>query len=90
MTPTIRCHTLQFGWYSHQGGRYRPDIAGLFTTEFDRHGLPDDHGITLRVSHSGQSWFAWRRTPSGWCFAIGSKGPQPDEWLPLVKASSTQ
>lgn len=73
-------HTMQMGWYNNQGGRYRDDLLDQFASIFDRRGLPEEHGVTLKVSRSGQSWFAWRRTPSGWCFAIGSEGPPPDEW----------
>lgn len=43
-------------------------------------GLPEDHGITIKVSRSGESWFAWRQTVTGWCFAIGSAGPPMDQW----------
>jgi hypothetical protein len=35
----------------------------------------------MRVAADGQSWLAWRRTISGWCFAIGSTGPPINEWL---------
>lgn len=73
-------HTLQFTQYQHHGGRYQRDLANLVTMDWERHGLPEEHGITLKVSRSGQSWFAWRRTPSGWCFAIGAEGPSPEEW----------
>jgi hypothetical protein len=34
----------------------------------------------MRVSKDGQKWFAWRRTISGWVFAIGAAGPPPDQW----------
>jgi hypothetical protein len=71
-------HTMQMDWYNN-GGRYRNDLVDHFANAFNRRGLPDDHGITLEVSRSGQSWFAWRRTPSGWCFGVGAKGPPPDE-----------
>lgn len=73
-------HTMQMGWYKNQGGRYRDDLLDQFADVFERRGLPEDHGVTLRVSRSGRSWFAWRRTPSGWCFAIGAEGSPPDEW----------
>ena len=42
-------------------------------------GLPAEHGITMHVSKNGQSWYAWRRTPSGLCFGIGAAGPPPDQ-----------
>ncbi len=42
-------------------------------------GLPADHGISMVVSGSGQSWYAWRQTPSGFFFAIGAPGAPPDQ-----------
>jgi hypothetical protein len=71
-------HSVQMGWHNRDG-RYRRDVAAHFEDKWSRRGLPDDHGITVKVSRSGQSWFAWRRTPSGWCFAIGAAGPPTDE-----------
>jgi hypothetical protein len=68
------------GWYHNQGGRYRDDLLDQLAAVFERRGLPEDHGVTPRVSRSGQSWFAWRRAPSGWCFAMGAEGSPPDEW----------
>jgi hypothetical protein len=44
-------------------------------------GLPKDHGIVMKVRRDGQAWYAWRRTVSGWVFAIGAVGAPPDEWL---------
>jgi hypothetical protein len=29
---------------------------------------------------NGQAWYAWRRTITGWCFAIGSAKAPPDQW----------
>ena len=34
----------------------------------------------MRVHEAGQSWYAWRRTVTGWCFAIGAAGPPPEQW----------
>ena len=69
--------TMQMGWYRNRGGRYRLDILELLRTD----GLPEQHGIKLSVAPDGQSWWAWRRTVTGWCFAIGAAGEPPDEWL---------
>lgn len=68
---------MQMGWYRNRGGRYRPDLLEMLSTD----GLPEDHGIELSVAPDGQSWWAWRRTVSGWCFAIGATQPPPDQWL---------
>jgi hypothetical protein len=66
------------GWYRSHGNRYQRDLLERFGDVYAR-GLPAEHGITMRVSGSGQSWYAWRRTPSGLCFGIGAAGPPPDQ-----------
>ena len=71
--------TCQMGWHRN-GGRYRHDLLRVLGDDFTRHGLPRDSGITLLVAQDGQSWYAWRRTVTGWCFAIGAAGPPPDQW----------
>jgi hypothetical protein len=73
--------TAQMGWYRNRGGRYRDDLLEMLQMSFERDGLPPDHGISLRVAPNGQAWWAWRRTVTGWCLAIGSAGPPPDQWL---------
>lgn len=69
--------SMQMGWYRNRGGRYRPELLELLKSD----GLPAEHGIELRVSEDGQSWWALRRTITGWCFAIGATEPPPDQWL---------
>lgn len=73
-------HTAQSGWYN-QLDRYRDDLLEMLSPTFERMGLPDQHGITLRVAADGASWWAWRRTVTGWCFAIGAAQKPPDQWL---------
>lgn len=73
--------TAQMGWYQNRGGRYREELLEILDSRFQRAGLPDEHGIHLMVADDGQSWWAWRRTVTGWCFAIGAANPPPDEWL---------
>lgn len=73
--------TAQMGWYRNQGGRYRPELLEILRPRFEHCGLPPDHGISLEVAEDAQSWWAWRRTVTGWCFAIGAAAPPPDEWL---------
>jgi hypothetical protein len=68
----------QSGWYTNPEKRYRDDLLGVLEP-FS--GLPAEHGISMTVAPDGQSWWAWRRTITGWCFAIGSSAPPPDEWL---------
>jgi hypothetical protein len=72
--------TCQMGWYRSRGGRYRDDLLKMIRDDFARQGLPKKSGITFRVSADGQAWYAWRRTATGWCFAIGAAGPPPDQW----------
>ena len=71
--------TCQMGWHRNCG-RYRRDLLRILGDDFTRHGLPRESGITLRVAQDGQSWYAWRRTVTGWCFAIGAAEPPPDQW----------
>jgi hypothetical protein len=72
--------TCQLGWHRNRGGRYRDDLLKMIAGDFTRQGLPKESGIMLRVSNDGQAWYAWRRTVTGWCFAIGAAGPPPDQW----------
>ena len=71
--------TCHMGWHRN-GSRYRRDMLRVLGDDFTRHGLPRESGITLHVAQDGQSWYAWRRTVTGWCFAIGAAGPPPDQW----------
>lgn len=72
--------TCQMGWHHNPSwGRYRPDLLE-FVLAGDSHQLPEPHGVELRVSPDGRAYYAWRRTVSGWVFAIGAAGPPPDEW----------
>jgi len=73
--------TCQSGWYQNRsGGRYPKDLVEKLGDVFGR-GLPPDHGIKVKVRKNGQAWFAWRRTITGWCFAIGGLGPPPNQWF---------
>ncbi|MBI2862137.1 MAG: hypothetical protein HYX89_04885 [Chloroflexi bacterium] len=72
--------TCQMGWYRKRGGRYYPELLEIIR-DFSWKGLPGEHGIVMEVRSDGQAWWAWRRTVTGWCFAMGAMGPPPDEWL---------
>jgi hypothetical protein len=72
--------TCQMGWHRNRGGRYRTDLLERMSNDFSRQGLPEEHGIAMRVRDDGQAWYAWRRTVTGWVFAIGAAGPPPDQW----------
>jgi hypothetical protein len=71
--------TCQSGWYQRQGGRYRVDILEIIGG-FKRQGLPDEHGIVVKVRRDGKAWYAYRRTVTGWVLGIGSRKAPPDEW----------
>lgn len=73
--------TCQMGWYQNHGRRYRPELLEMMAETFSLQHLPDDHGIVMQVKRNGQAWYAWRRTVTGWVFAIGSARKPPDEWL---------
>ena len=73
-------HTCQMGWYRNPDHRYRPDLLQILGNDFTPYGLSKDPGITMHVSADSQSWYAWRRTVTGWCFAIGATGPPPNQW----------
>jgi hypothetical protein len=66
------------GWPTNENG-YRPDIMDI-VADLTRHGLPENHGVQVEVSADGSAWFAWRRTVTGWVFAIVATGPPADQW----------
>lgn len=72
-------HTCHMGWYRRKA-RYRDDLFDVLGDDFTRHGLPEDSGIRMEVADDGQSWYAWRRTITGWCFAIGANESPPNLW----------
>jgi len=72
--------SCQMGWYRNRGRRYRSDLLELVRDYITSYGLPAEHGIRLVVSKNGKAWYAWRRTITGWCFAIGSAKEPPDQW----------
>jgi len=74
--------TCQSGWYQRQPpvGRYKHDLLKIFQPG-STHGLPDEHGITMKVRRDGGAWYAWRRTITGWAFAVGAAGPPPEQWF---------
>lgn len=72
--------TCHIGWYQNRHGSYRPDLMNILG-DLSFHGLPGNHGIKMYVRGDGQAWYAWRRTVSGWVFAIGAASAPPDQWL---------
>lgn len=72
--------TCHGGHYSNQGG-YRDDLLDLVDGPGPFAALPDEHGVRMTVSADAQSWWAWRRTVTGWVFGIGADGPPPSTYL---------
>ncbi len=68
-------HQAQFA-----DGRYRTDLMEAVGNLLSSKQLPDP-GIVSEVEKNGHSWFAWRRTVTGWCLGIGATGPPPDHWV---------
>jgi hypothetical protein len=72
------------GWYHNEdcgGKRYRADLLEALGSDFFKpYGLPPDPPIIMKVAKKGRAWYAWRRTVTGWFFAIGASGPPPDRW----------
>lgn len=81
-TTTLRwIATCQMGWYRNTDVcRYRADLLDFVLDGPLGERLPDQPLIHLHVSDDGRKWYAWRRTVSGWVFAIGAAGPPPDQW----------
>ncbi len=70
----------QMGHFRKRSGTYNPDIM-VTLSDLTRHGLPEEHGVTVRVSDDGKAWYGWRETATGWVFAIGAASGPPDQWL---------
>jgi len=65
-----------------RNGCYGDDLDSLFPGP----GRDDDYirnktQLTLRTTDDRQAYWAWRSTPSGFCFGIAAKGGPPGEWL---------
>jgi hypothetical protein len=62
----------------HKHGRYRRDlmsvVGGLLSKTFPA------SEIVMMIGPKGRSWWAWRRTISGWIFGIGAAGAPPNMW----------
>jgi len=79
------CHA---GWY-RRVGRFREDMLSIALAGANAKKLPSPHGVEMRLNEDGQTFWAWRRTVSGWYLGIGAhitdKQGQSDatitEWL---------
>lgn len=64
-------HTSHWRRYE-TGDRFQADLLPIVESRFVRDGLPVPHGVTMHVSEDGQTWWAWRRTITGWHLGIGA------------------
>jgi hypothetical protein len=81
MTALRRLWGYQMGWYRNRGERYQAEPFSFFIDELEKAGLSAGESIKHGLSKSGRSWWASRRTVTGWVFAIGAKAPPPDQWI---------
>ena len=72
-------HMCMMGHY-REANRYRSDLLSVMGN-FEQKGLSEPHGIELRVRQDGQAWFAYRKTPSGFCFGVGARGAPGSQWV---------
>lgn len=73
-------HVCHMGWWRRED-RYVDGLLAAISSPDDRRGLEPSAGFHEVVASDGTSWYAWRRTVSGWVFAIGASGVPPDQWL---------
>lgn len=71
--------TCHMGWHNRRR-RYKSDLFALLEPDFAQRKLLEEHGIQQRISKDGKKWYAWRRTVTGWVFAIGASGAPPNQW----------
>lgn len=69
------CHSGQY----RKKDRYRRDLMTMFS-DFEREGIPGEHGIQMKVRQDCQAWYAYRQTPCGHYFGIGNVGTPNGEW----------
>lgn len=71
---------LDWLWTCHAGrysksNRYEKETLDIVALGGFK-GLPDEHGINMKISDDGLLWYAHRQTIGGWYFAVGSNGPR--------------
>lgn len=73
-------HTCHASWWRRENGRYKQGLLEMIGAPHQMHELDPANGYMEWVPPDGSAWYAWRRTITGWVFAIGAKAPPPDEW----------
>jgi hypothetical protein len=69
----------QMGQHRNRLGHYFENSLILLNNS-EYYGLKTDLNVTVKLSKNKQSWYAWRRTPSGWVFAAGGSKNIDIEW----------
>ncbi len=72
-------HTCYEGWWRRED-RYKEGLLELIGSPHQMYGLDPANGYQEWVSPEGNAWYAWRRTVTGWVFAIGANAPPPNQW----------
>lgn len=62
----------QGGWFQSRGEGFQPGHLKMVHPTFVKNGLPEEHGTVMHVSEDHRSWYAWRRTITGYVFGIGA------------------
>jgi hypothetical protein len=73
-----RVLTAQFGRSNNLGRYLGEELEAVLAPTFRE--LPHPSGIHIRCSDDGGSWWAWRRTVSGYVLGIGGNAPTPNTW----------
>lgn len=84
-------NSYQMGQHRNRLGHYFEDPLILVGGN-EKYRLKTELDIEVKLSKNKQSWYAWRRTPSGWVFAVGGSknidihwrydGPEPPKSFP--------
>ncbi len=69
----------QMGQHRNRLGHYFENSLILLNSS-EYYGLKTDLNVTVKLSKNKQSWYAWRRTPSGWVFAAGGSKDIDFQW----------
>ena len=71
----------QLGWHRNQLGRFVARLAKPEVNFFGDTRLPPGAEVHFILSEDKQKWFAWRRTVTGWVFAVAGLGSDLDtQW----------
>lgn len=75
-----RVQTAQFGRWNNLGRYLGEELEEVLASGFIRDGLPSPPQVRIRCTPTGDAWWAWRCTVTGYVLGIGGLGPRPSEW----------